>query len=269
MGLTPEHLAYVIYTSGSTGKPKGVMVEQHGIVNYIWWANQKYCQSERHIWPLFSSLAFDLTVSSIFIPLISGGCTAICRGDSGGVGMGVLKVIEDGAADIVKLTPSHLSMIQDRDLGGTRIRVVIVGGEDLKTELAYKITDKFGRPMEIYNEYGPTEATVGCMIHRHNAEKDRGLSVPIGAPIANTQIYVLDGEMEPVPVGVAGELYIGGAGVARGYWDRPELTAEKFVPDPFAAEGGSRLYRSGDLGRWRPDGSLEFWGRNDDQVKIL
>src|SRR5579864_7500045 len=140
---SPENLAYVIYTSGSTGGPKGVLIEHRSLVNYICWANRTYCQGESLVWPLFSSLAFDLTVTSIFTPLISGGRIVVYREDPGVHGMAVLKVIEDGAADIVKLTPSHLAMIKDMDLGATRIRKFIVGGEDFKTELARSIASKF------------------------------------------------------------------------------------------------------------------------------
>src|SRR4029077_5930215 len=188
----------------------------------------------RLTWPLFTSLAFDLTVTSIFTPLISGGRIVVYREDPGVRGLAVLKVLEDRAVDISKVTPSHLSVIKDMDLGATRIRKLIVGGEDFKTELAPDITKKFGRPVEIYNEYGPTEATVGCMIHRYDAEKDRGLSVPVGVPAANAGVYILDEHLSPVPAGIAGEIYLAGDGLARGYLNRPELTEQKFltVEDP-------------------------------------
>lgn len=276
----PHNLAYVIYTSGSTGKPKGVLIEHRSLVNYICWANEKYCQGEKLTWPLFSSLAFDLTVTSIFTPLISGGRIVIYREDPGVHGMAVVKVIDDGAADIVKLTPSHLAMIKEFDLSATRIRRLIVGGEDFKTELAGEITAKFGRPMEIFNEYGPTEATVGCMIHRYDGQNDRGLSVPIGVPAANSGIYVLDERLHAVPTGVTGEMYLAGDGLARGYLNRSELTKQKFLTaaDPRQCENTLtspeatipllRLYKTGDLARWSAGGQLEFLGRADDQVKI-
>ena len=275
---SPRNLAYVIYTSGSTGKPKGVLIEHRSLVNYIWWANQKYCRGERLTWPLFSSLAFDLTVTSTFTPLISGGRIVVYREDPGMHGMVVLKIVEDGAVDIVKLTPSHLAMIKDMDLGATRIRKLIVGGEDFKTDLARDITKKFGRPVEIYNEYGPTEATVGCMIHRYDAEKDRGLSVPIGIPAANTGVYILDEHLSPVPTDVIGEMYLAGDGLARGYLNRPELTEQKFLTAKDPRQDGPtaqsslskplRLYKTGDLARWKADGRIEFLGRADYQVKI-
>jgi amino acid adenylation domain-containing protein len=277
---TPGNLAYVIYTSGSTGKPKGVLIEHRSLVNYIWWANQKYCGGEGLTWPLFSSLAFDLTVTSIFTPLISGGRIVVYREDPGVHGMVVLKVIEDGAVDIVKLTPSHLAMIKDLDLAASRIRKLIVGGEDFKAELARDITRQFGRPVEIYNEYGPTEATVGCMIHRYDAEKDRGLSVPIGIPAANAGVYILDEQLSPVPTGVTGEMYLAGDGLARGYLNQAELTEQKFVTAPDPRQNGPaaqspaskpqplRLYKTGDVARWSAEGRMEFLGRADYQVKI-
>jgi amino acid adenylation domain-containing protein len=278
--VSPTSLAYVIYTSGSTGTPKGVMIEHRSLVNYIWWANKQYCQGERLTWPLFSSLAFDLTVTSIFTPLISGGRIVVYREDPGMPGMGVVKVVEDNAVDIVKLTPAHLAVIRDMNLRATPIRKLIVGGEDFKTELARTITESFGRPVEIYNEYGPTEATVGCMIHRYDSEQDLAPSVPIGIPAANAGIYVLDEQLSPVPTGVIGEMYLAGDGLARGYFNRPALTAEKFpttedprdqgpgARSPRAGARSVRLFKTGDLARWSADGRMEFLGRADHMVKI-
>ena len=278
--IAPHDLAYVIYTSGSTGTPKGVMIEHRSLVNYVWWANRSYCRGERLAWALFSSLAFDLTVTSIFTPLISGGRIVVYREDPAMQGLAVLKVVEEGGVDIVKLTPAHLAMIKDMNLGATAIRSLILGGEDLKTDLARDITHRFGRPVDIYNEYGPTEATVGCMIHRYDLEKDCAPSVPIGKPAANVGIYVLDERRRPVAPGVIGEMYVAGDGLARGYLGRPALTAERFVtmddprrPGPAersrAATGAAwRVYKTGDLARWTTDGRLEFLGRADRQVKI-
>lgn len=277
---SPHNLAYVIYTSGSTGKPKGVLIGHRSLVNYVWWANEKYCQGERLAWPLFSPLAFDLTVTSIFVPLISGGRIVIYGEDPAMPGMTIVKIVEDKAVDIVKLTPSHLAMIKNMDLGATRIRKLIVGGEDFKTGLARDITKQFGRPVELYNEYGPTEATVGCMIHRYDAEKDLGLSVPIGVPAANALVFILDEYLCPVRTGVTAEMYLAGEGLARGYLNRPELTEQKFLIaedprrgdrteqlSPFKAQS-LRLYKTGDFARWIADGRIEFLGRADYQVKI-
>src|SRR2546427_8405641 len=268
--ISPNSLAYVIYTSGSTGTPKGVMIEHRSLVNYIWWANQQYCRGERLAWPLFSSLAFDLTVTSIFTPLISGGRIVVYREDPGMHGMAIFKVIEDDRVDIVKLTPAHLAMIKDMSLRATKIRKLIVGGEDFKTELARDVTRTFGRPVEIYNEYGPTEATVGCMIHRYDVEQDLALSVPIGIPAANAGVYILDEQLRPVPTGVIGEMYLAGDGLARGYFNRPDLTAQRFLTtdDPRHKGPALRLYKTGDIARWSADGRMEFLGRADHQVKV-
>jgi len=270
--IAPDSLAYVIYTSGSTGTPKGVMIEHRSLVNYIWWAREQYSRDERLDWPLFSSLAFDLTVTSIFTPLISGGRIVVIREDPGMPGMAIFKVIDDGTVDIVKLTPAHLAMIKDMNLAATKIRKLIVGGEDFKTGLARDITRTFGRRVDIYNEYGPTEATVGCMIHRYDVDKDLALSVPIGIPAANTGVYILDEQLRPVPTGVIGEMYIAGDGLARGYLNRPELTEQRFLiaTDPRQPEPAAtlRLYQTGDIARWSVDGRMEFLGRADHQVKV-
>ena len=268
--IAPDSLAYVIYTSGSTGTPKGVMIEHRSLVNYIWWAKEQYSRGERLAWPLFSSLAFDLTVTSIFTPLISGGRIVVVREDPEMPGMAIFKVIEEDGVDIVKVTPAHLAMIRDMDLRATKIRKLIVGGEDFKTELARDITRTFGRPVEIYNEYGPTEATVGCMIHRYDVEKDLALSVPIGVPAANAGVYILDEQLRPVPTGVIGEMYLAGDGLARGYFNRPELTAQRFLTtdDPRHKGPALRLYKTGDIARWSADGRMEFLGRADHQVKV-
>lgn len=261
----PEDLAYVMYTSGSTGTPKGAMIRQRGLVNYLWWAKETYTGGRALAFPFFSSLSFDLTVTSLFTPLISGGSILVYGEEERGLPP-VLRVFRDNAVDIVKLTPTHLTLLQEMDLRGLRIQGLIVGGEDLKRVLARRILDCFGGDVTIYNEYGPTETVVGCMIHRFDPALDTEPSVPIGTPAANAEIYVLDENQMPVPTGVIGEIYIGGAGVARGYLKRPELSAERFVAHPFRP--GATLYRTGDLARWTPAGRLAFLGRADGQVKL-
>ena len=265
----PENLAYVIYTSGSTGTPKGVMVTHQGLINYIWWARKKYASEGSLSFPLFSSLSFDLTVTSIFVPLTTGGQIVVYP-DEGAKGLRVLEVVEENAVDIIKLTPSHLSLIKEMGLGASRIKQFIVGGEDFKRDLANVISESYDHEVVIYNEYGPTETVVACMIHRFDPHTDTEPSVSIGVPSDNARIYVLDDNLNPVPVGVVGEIYIGGERVARGYLNRPRLSAEKFLPDPYAPETdqGARMYKTGDLGRWMPDGKLAFLGRKDNQVKI-
>ncbi|MGY3483072.1 amino acid adenylation domain-containing protein [Bradyrhizobium sp. USDA 4011] len=265
-----DGVAYIIFTSGSTGTPKGVEIEHRSLVNYIWWAARVYSSGQPLAWPLFSSLAFDLTVTTLFTPLITGGRIVVYLGDPGVKNMVVLKVVDDNAVDIIKLTPAHLAMIRDRNLEATRLRKFIVGGEDFKTELARDITKTIPHPVEIYNEYGPTEATVGCMIHRFDADQDRSASVPIGVPAANAGIYVLNKEYQPTGPNVIGEMFIAGDGLARGYFNRPDLTDERFrtATDPRDGFSRLRLYKTGDLARWNSEGRLEFLGRADHQVKV-
>jgi amino acid adenylation domain-containing protein/non-ribosomal peptide synthase protein (TIGR01720 family) len=262
----PDNLAYMIYTSGSTGQPKGTMLEHRGLLNYAWWAKQMYQGEEILDFPLYSSLAFDLTITSIFVPLLSGGKVLIYSELDHMRGLEILAVFRDDAVDIVKLTPAHLHLVQETAVTTRRIRKLIVGGEDFKTDLARNIHDNFRGQVEIYNEYGPTEAVVGCMIHRFDPGQDTAVSVPIGAPAANARIYLLDAYDQPVPPGVVGEMVISSDGVARGYHNRPELTAERFGDDPFRE--GARIYRTGDIARWNADGQMVFLGRRDHQVKI-
>ena len=265
-GATPGSVAYVIYTSGSTGEPKGVRIAHESLVNYVWWAKETYLQGERLNCALYSSLAFDLTVTSIFVPLVAGGQVAVYGWE--GKEPPFERILADGRTGVLKLTPSHLALIKDRDNSRSGVRRLIVGGEALGTELARRIHESFGGRVEIYNEYGPTEATVGCMIYRFDPDRDRGTSVPIGKPAPNTRLYVLDEWGEPAAAGIPGELYIAGTGLALGYLNRPALTAERFVADPFSPAPDGRLYRTGDLCRRLPSGDLEYLGRRDEQVKF-
>lgn len=262
--LTPENLAYVIYTSGTTGKPKGTMLRHRNVINYVWWGAGLYVNGETVTFPLFTSLSFDLTVTSIFIPLVTGNKIVIYRESTGG--LLVEDVVRDDKVDIVKLTPSHLKVVNQMKFESSRIRQFILGGEELKTDTAAEALDRFGADTRIHNEYGPTETAVGCMIHTYDKNSDTGMAVPIGKPSSNVQIYILDKHKNPLPLGIVGEIYIGGEGVARGYLDNETLTAEKFVDNPFTP--GEKMYRSGDLGRWNLDKTLEFFGRGDEQVKI-
>jgi natural product biosynthesis luciferase-like monooxygenase protein/amino acid adenylation domain-containing protein len=259
-------LAYVIYTSGSTGRPKGVMIEHRALVNYTWWANQFYVKNEPALFPLYSSISFDLTITSIFTPLIAGNTIVVYGEDTP---LLIEKVIAENKSTIVKLTPSHLKIIRDSEslqaLIKSKVKKFIIGGEELETKLAKSIHDKFNGAIEIYNEYGPTEATVGCMIHQYDPESD-SISVPIGHPISNTQLYILDKFLKPVPKNVMGELYISGDGLARGYLFKEELTAERFVNNPFIK--GKRMYKSGDYAKRLSNGTIIFLGRIDEQVKI-
>ncbi|WP_224372723.1 amino acid adenylation domain-containing protein [Hyalangium versicolor] len=262
--LSPDDAAYVIYTSGTTGNPKGVLVPHRALSTYAAWARKLYAGTEAAAFPLYSSLAFDLTVTSIFVPLISGGKIVVYPGASAGAAL--MEAIEDNRTDIVKLTPSHLSLLVTRKHLGSKLRRLIVGGESLETRLALEALEAFGPQLEIFNEYGPTEATVGCIAHRFDPRADVQDFVPIGRPAANAQAYVLDDYLSPVAEGVTGELHLGGDCLALGYLGDPEATQERFIPSPFVK--GEVVYRTGDLARWLPGNILRFEGRNDSQIKF-
>ena len=256
----------MIYTSGSTGLPKGVAVSHQALVNYVWWAKETYLHGEQLAFPLYSSLAFDLTATSIYVPLVTGSKIVIYSQDD--ERSPFITMIEENQVDVLKATPSHLSFIKENDNRQCRIRRLILGGEALTSPLAQRIHESFGGEVEIYNEYGPTEATVGCMIYKFDPTTDGRGSVPIGRPAPNTQIYVLDHWLKPVGQNVLGEIFIAGDGLAQGYWNRGDLTAEGFIPDPFSNGAARRMYRTGDLARRLADDSLEFVDRVDDQVKV-
>ncbi len=261
--------AYVIYTSGSTGTPKGAVITHRGLVNYLEWAVRTY-QVDRGIGsPVHSSISFDLTVTSLWTPLLAGRTVHLVADDDGVDGLVELLRREKNFS-VVKITPAHLELLQQQ-LGpaavADRVRYFVIGGEALYGEsLAFW---QRHAPSTIHvNEYGPTETVVGCCVEFVTSETPVTGQVPIGKPIANTRLYVLDAAQQLLPVGVPGELYIGGVGVCDGYLARPELTAEKFVRDPFVADPSARMYRTGDLARRRPDGVLEYLGRVDHQVKL-
>ncbi|MED2933172.1 amino acid adenylation domain-containing protein [Bacillus wiedmannii] len=260
---TSKDLAYIIYTSGSTGKPKGVMIEHRNLVHYIWWANKTYVK-EQEVFALYSSISFDLTVTSIFTPLISGNQIAIYYDDD--KEFILHKILRENKATIVKLTPAHLTLIKDMDNHHSSVKRMIVGGDNLKVAVAREVVESFNGDLEIYNEYGPTEATVGCMIYKYDVDKDRDGSVPIGVAIDNTQIYLLDKNLKPIATGLQGELYISGDGLARGYLNQTELTSERFIQNPFTPE--MKMYKTGDIAKYLSDGNITYIGRSDHQVKI-
>lgn len=266
--LSSGHPAYVIYTSGSTGVPKGVVVTHEGLNNYLQWSAQKYNASHGSGAPVHSSIGFDLTVTSIFPQLLMGRPVIFSRGHRD---VENLTEIVQSSKDLtlVKLTPAHMEMLNNSftaEQMKQSARSLVIGGEALNYEslTLWRIN---GPETKLINEYGPTEATVGCCVYEVGADDPFTGAVPIGAPIANTQLYVLDTFLQPVPLGVTGELYISGTNLARGYLRRPGLTAERFVVNPFGEPGG-RMYRTGDLARRRTDGLLEYVGRADHQVKI-
>jgi len=263
--VAPDATAYVIYTSGSTGRPKGVVVEHRGLAAYAQWAHRTFTGGGPASMPLHTAFGFDLTVTSLFVPLVSGGTIVVYPAPASGVDLSVLQLFEDDAVDVVKLTPAHLALVAAQARPPKRIRSLILGGEDLRTDLARRAAGTLGDGVAVFNEYGPTEAIVGCMHHRFDPAADTDLSVPIGVAAEGVDVYVLDEGLSPVPDGVEGELYVGSDRLARGYLGRDDLTAERFLADPFRP--GGRMYRTGDRARVTRD-VLEYRGRSDDQVKI-
>jgi len=261
--INMDSIAYIIYTSGSAGMPKGAMIGHGGLTNYICWAGKTYFKSEHEAMALYSSIAFDLTVTSVFAPLVSGSKIVIYDNDE--TEFVLHRILRENKATVIKLTPAHLTLLRGMSFSNSKVKVLIVGGDDLKVSLAKEINDNFG-DVEIYNEYGPTEATVGCMTHKYDEENDTGLSVPIGRPIDNAQIYVLNDGLDVVPAGLTGEIYISGDGVAHGYLNNDELTLETFLDNPFIHD--QKMYKTGDLARYLENGLIEYAGRTDNQVKI-
>jgi amino acid adenylation domain-containing protein len=268
-GARPSNLAYVIYTSGSTGKPKGALIEHRGLVNYLWWAISAYGVEAGGSAPVHSSISFDLTVTSLYPALLAGGHVELLPEDVGA--QSLLASLRRGPRrSLVKITPAHLELLTQQVSSAEAremTRAFVIGGENLTAE-SLRFWREAAPETRLINEYGPTETVVGCCIHEVRPDDPHEGSVPIGRPIANTELYVLDPALQRVPDGTMGELYIGGVGVARGYLNRPELTRERFLPDPFSGHPGARLYKTGDLARRRSDGLYEYLGRVDDQVKI-
>ena len=261
-----KELAYIMFTSGSTGQPKGVQISQRALANYLNWAGKEYAITDHATFPLFTTIDFDLTVTSIFVPLTTGGSIVVYEESETGPDLAIFDVIEDNRADIIKLTPSHLKLIKESDFKNSRLKTMIVGGEDFKRNLAENIAESFCREIKIYNEYGPTEATVGCIWHLFDSRNDLSKSVPVGKPIANTRAFILDENFNPVPAGVVGKLYLAGESLSDGYWNDKELTEQKFLPNPFQTE--TKIYDTGDLARLNSKGEIEYWGRKDQQVKV-
>ncbi len=262
--VQPGDLVYLIYTSGSTGNPKGTMVEHQGAVNYISWAIRQYGNKNGTdlCFPLYSSISFDLTVTSIFTPLLSGNRIEIYPEKD----FVIDKILREDKVDIIKLTPSHLRALKTETFQNQRLHSFIVGGEQLETKTASDISQKFDQPVKIYNEYGPTETVVGCMIYQYDPQRDTDTAVPIGVPADNVKLYIFNEHQKLIPPNGIGELHIGGDGVARGYLNRQELTDERFIKNPYLPE--ERIYRTGDLVRKRRDGIIEYLGRVDNQVKL-
>ncbi|MGH8491179.1 MAG: amino acid adenylation domain-containing protein, partial [Gammaproteobacteria bacterium] len=258
----PENLAYVIYTSGSTGKPKGVLLQHRGLCNLVNAQTLSFnIEADCHVLQ-FASSSFDASVSEIFIALLKGATLCLARQDTVASIPDLLELLRDQAITTVTLPPSLLGILPAEGLPA--LRTLISAGEACSPE----IVASWAPGRRFFNAYGPTEVTIGPALYPVERLSETATNVPIGRPISDIQIYLVDAHLQPVPIGVPGEVYIGGVGLARGYLNWPELTAERFIPHPFSAEPGGRLYRTGDLARYRPDGNIEFLGRMDHQVKL-
>ncbi|NVO09465.1 MAG: amino acid adenylation domain-containing protein [Bacteroidales bacterium] len=258
-----EAPAYVIYTSGSTGEPKGTVIRHINFVNYISWAKGFYFTDESTgNFGLFTSISFDLTTTCIFLSLLRGKTLEVFN-QGEGIDTILRHTFASTSIDCVKLTPSHIALLGRLGIEKSPMKIAIVGGESLLNDHV-RILKGLNKDIQIVNEYGPTEATVGCIV---KDIKDVNEFILIGKPIANTKIYVIN-DNALAPIGVPGEICIGGDGVAKEYLHRPDLTKEKFIKNPFNSDSESRLYKTGDLARWLPCGDIEYMGRIDEQVKI-
>jgi amino acid adenylation domain-containing protein len=265
--VTPDHLAYVIYTSGTTGQPKGVMNTHRGICNRLIWMQEAYRLTPADRVLQKTPYTFDVSVWEFFWPLLNGATLVIAPPDAHRDGAQLVDIIERDRITTLHFVPSMLRLfLEERRLEACEsLKRVICSGEALPADVEARFFTRFG--CELHNLYGPTEAAVDVTFYQCRPGATHR-SVPIGRPVANTQIHILDRHLNPVPIGVAGELHIGGIQVARGYLNRPELTMEKFIADPFSADPSARLYKSGDLARFLADGNVEYLGRLDHQLKI-
>ena len=259
----PENLAYVIYTSGSTGKPKGVQIPHRAVVNFLTSMGQNPGLRKEDILLSVTTLSFDIAGLELYLPLIVGARLVLVNQEVVADGTQLLKELVSNGVTVMQATPATWRILVGAGWASKNKIKILCGGEALDSSLAHQLRE---RGQEVWNLYGPTETTIwSAALDVKYQEVPKGVS-PIGCPIANTQLYILDSHQQLVPVGVPGELHIGGFGLARGYWNRAELTAEKFIPNPFAQ--GTRLYKTGDLVRYLADGKIEFLGRIDHQVKI-
>jgi amino acid adenylation domain-containing protein len=257
---TAENLAYVIYTSGSTGRPKGVAIEHKSAATLIHWSREHFDEAQLAGVLASTSICFDLSVFELFMTLSWGGKVILAEN---ALQLPTLTAVQE--VTLINTVPSAITELVRAGVVPASVTTVCLAGEPLQNALVQQIY-QHPHVRKVYNLYGPTEDTTYSTWALMEKGTDR--AVTIGRPIANTQVYILDQAMQPVPTGVAGELYLGGGGLARGYLDRPELTAERFVPNPFSTEPGARMYRTGDLARYRADGMIEYLGRIDHQVKV-
>jgi amino acid adenylation domain-containing protein/non-ribosomal peptide synthase protein (TIGR01720 family) len=266
--VSEEDLAYIIYTSGSTGRPKGVMVSHRSACNHMRWLAREFPLGESDRTLLKYSFSFDAAAVEIFHPLITGAGLVVAS-PSGQYDVDYLVgLMREQRVTAIDVVPTMLkALLDDGQIKECRsLRRVASGGEVLSAGLKERVYDLLGE-VDLVNMYGPTEATITATFYRCGPGED-GPTVPIGRPVSNTRVYILDENLEPVPVGVAGEIHVGGDGLAWGYLNQPALTATAFIPDPFSAEAGARLYKTGDVGRYSADGNIEYLGRADGQVKV-
>ncbi len=271
---TPDHLAYTLFTSGSTGRPKGVCITQGAVLNLMHSLRQRAFidPPQRVAW--VAPVVFDASVQQIFGALLYGHCLYVVSQSTRRDGRALLALLREQSIALCDCTPSLLSLLIEAGLPSAKdlgLRTLLCGGEELPVSLAAALYAPGGQAQPtLINVYGPTECCVDATAFeaRPGSLAPRWKSVPIGRPLANTQVYILDPRLQPVPIGVPGQLYIGGLGLARGYLNRPELTRDRFIPNPFSTQPGARLYQTGDLGRFLPDGNIEFLGRIDHQVKL-
>ncbi len=264
---TAENLAYIIYTSGSTGQPKGVMVPHRGVCNHLLWMQTAFELTKEDRVLQKASSSFDVSVLELFWPLLAGLRLILAKPGGHQDSAYLAKLIAEQKITFLHAVPSMLQvLLEEQEIDACKcLRYVTSGAEALPNELKERFFARMSA--QLYNAYGPTEASIGVIYGRCNRGSHQRL-VPIGLPIANTQIYVLDSRLQPQPIGVPGELYIGGVGLARGYLNQPELSSERFIPDPYNQKLGARLFKTGDLARYQSDGNIEYLGRIDHQVKI-
>ncbi len=261
-GVTAQHLAYIIYTSGSTGKPKGVQIPHRALVNFMLSMQRQLGLTADDRVLAVTTVSFDIAALEVFLPLLVGASVIIAPREVLSNGQELAEALARSRATVMQATPATWRLLLAAGWQGDRRLTILCGGEALPSDLANQLLQ---RASSLWNLYGPTETTIWSTAHKVEVD-DRATT--IGRPIANTQVYLLDRHLHPVPIGVPGELYLGGDGLARGYVNRPELTAERFIRHPFSRDQQARLYRTGDLVRYRPEGNLEFLGRVDEQVKI-